>query len=112
MVLRVAAAAEEEKVSYTDHRKNREEMKTKAMTSSSSSRADSGTRASRRGSLQPPGHAQVMQPVSAAEQRCCLVSQGLVETQHWPDVGGNDGCALKKLTAFLADQLAMQHYLV
>lgn len=37
-------------------------MKTKAMTSSSSSRADSGTRASRRGSLQPPGPAQVVQP--------------------------------------------------
>lgn len=82
MVLRVAAAAEGEKVSYTDPQKNRQEMKTKVMTSSSSSRADSGTRASRRGSLQPPGPAQVVQPVSAKEQSCCLVSQRLVETQH------------------------------
>lgn len=83
MVLRVAAAAEEEKVSYTDHQKDRQE-RTRAMTSSSSSGADSGTRASRRGTLQPPGPAQVVQPASAAEQSCCLVSQRLVETPHWP----------------------------
>lgn len=48
MVLRVAAAAEEEKLSCTDQQKDRQEMMTKAMTSSSASRADSGTRASRR----------------------------------------------------------------